>query len=188
MGIGNISLISFFFKEDEIETLSKEPVLDCTHKEVGDGNHHFGEKKNINNFIKKEQFQSNPTWVVIGESLFQVESCHFTYITQFTPAQEEQVGFYQHFNNPQGDRGECFLQCFQTSDDISFTSHPSQKHCRSFWFASGFFLSYLSRRILAIFSVLFPQCSAKTTLRRSARSRLARARSRTPSSSATPRL
>merc|ERR1712130_527675 len=39
-------------KEDEIETLSKEPVLDCSHREV--------------------------------------ESCHFTYITQFSPAQEKQ--------------------------------------------------------------------------------------------------
>ena len=60
MGIGNISLISFFFKEDEIETLSKEPVLDCTHKEVGDGNHHFGEKQLSIILSKKNSFNPIP--------------------------------------------------------------------------------------------------------------------------------
>ena len=44
-----------FLKEDEIETLSKEPVLDCTHKEVGDSNQHFERKKSIILF-KKNSF------------------------------------------------------------------------------------------------------------------------------------
>ena len=38
-------------KEEEITTLKKEPILECTHKNV--------------------------------------EQCHYTYVTQFTPSQEE---------------------------------------------------------------------------------------------------
>ena len=60
MGMGNISLISFFLKEDEIETLSKEPVLDCMHKEVVNGNLHFGEKKTSIILSKKNSFNPIP--------------------------------------------------------------------------------------------------------------------------------
>ena len=38
-------------KEEEVDTIVKEPVLECTHKNV--------------------------------------EKCHYTYVTQFTPAKEE---------------------------------------------------------------------------------------------------
>ena len=154
------------------------------------GGGYITEVNSINN--KKIQFKSHLTWVLTGESLFQVESCHFTYITQFTPAQEEQVGL-STTNGWQGKSLELWevkhfnLLLAMLSDDINPTPHPSQKHGRSFWFASDF-LPYLSRRIFATLSDLFPHCSAKRTLPRSVRSRLARARSKTPSKSATLHL
>ena len=57
-------------KEEEIETLSKDPVLDCSHKQVTRG------------FLECNKLRH----------VFKVEKCHFTYITYFTPNQEEQVG------------------------------------------------------------------------------------------------
>ena len=40
--------LNLFLKEDEIETLSKEPILDCTHKEVGiyNGSEFYQQHKN----------------------------------------------------------------------------------------------------------------------------------------------
>ena len=55
--------LNLFLKEDEIETLSKEPILDCTHKEVSAYDQVFEKHLQGKWFLpkKKLQFKSHPT-------------------------------------------------------------------------------------------------------------------------------